>query len=376
MIAIMNPLPRDAIVDLTFATDAEFGPFVAPALTGVVVPAWSTVAVNVGEHVRRRDVVAASVSARTGRIAVDSFVIYDGSVGRRGFAAELGSVSLAESWLVPLAGIDDTAHVAVRVFNPSDDVAEIAAQVTAAGAGSDRVAFAVAAHDVLELTVEPPSERAPGLGTLLAPPGVPFGITVTGQNGVPFVVWSETLVGSAASPLTDIPLASDPVDEAAEASVEGSVTVVAQTGETADGPSDAAVPVAAVLPPVLRAQSGLAAVPGIGLMRERWLVVVPAEAGVETFVTIMRDPSAFETDDAAAGDAEASGGSALGGRVLVGTLGGETVAVIDMPASGVVTHRLVSGSTRLVVSDISFGALLWQSRTNGSGLSVAHPVGW
>ena len=391
VIAIMNPLPRDAIVDITFATDAEFGPFVAPALTGVVVPAWSTVAVNVGEHARRRDVVAASVSARTGRIAVDSFVTYDGSVGRQGFAAELGSVSLAENWFVPLAGIDDTTHVAVRVFNPSDDVAEIAAQVTAAGADSDRVAFAVASHDVLELNVEPPSERAPGLDTLLAPPGVPLGITVTGQNGVPFVVWAETLVGSAASPLTDIPLASDPVDEAAEASVEGTVTVAAQTGETAgsagndtqdnvSSPEDLSSGVdssaRAMLPPVLTAQSGLAAVPGIGQMRERWLVVVPAEAGVETFLTIMRDPSATEMDDAAVDGAEASGGPALDGRVLVGTLGGETVAVIDLPTSGVVTHRLVSGSTRLVVSDVPFGALLWQSRTNGSGLSVAHPVGW
>ena len=369
VIAIMNPLPRDAIVDLTFATEAEFGPFVAPALTGVVVPAWSTVTVNLGEHARRRDVVAASVHARTGRIAVDSFVTYDGSIGRRGFAAELGSVSLSENWLVPLAGIDSTTRVSVRVFNPSDEVAQVAAQVKVAGSDSDRVAFAVASHDVLEVSVEPPSDRVPGLDTLLAPPGVPFGISVTGQNGVPFVVWAETLVGSAASPLTDIPVASDPVDDAAEASNGPSGTVVAQTGETPDDAGDIggadAAPAAETLTPVLTAESGLAAVPGIGRMRERWLVVVPAEAGVETFLTIMRDLSAFDVDEAGAD-----------GRVLVGTLEGETVAVIDVPASGVATHRLVSGSTRLVVSDVPFGALLWQSRTGSSGLSVAHPVGW
>ena len=133
LLAIMNPLPRDAIVDVTFASEAEFGPFVAPGLTGVVVPAWSTVVVDVGEHARRRDVVAASVRARTGRVAVDSFVAYDGSIGRRGFAAELASVNLGGRWLVPVAGIDDRTHLWVRVFNPSDEVAEVAASVVAEG---------------------------------------------------------------------------------------------------------------------------------------------------------------------------------------------------------------------------------------------------
>ncbi len=362
VIAIMNPLPRDAIVDLTFATEAEFGPFVAPALTGVVVPSWSTVAVNVGEHVRRRDVVAASVIARTGRIAVDSFVSYDGSVGRQGFAAELGSVSESENWLVPLAGIDETTHVTVRVFNPSDDVAQIVAQVKVAAADSDRVAFAVAAHDVAELTVEPLGELAPSLapgsGTLAVPAAVPFAVLVKSQNGVPVVAWAETLVGSDANPLTDLPIASDRVEP--------------------DG-------VGAQMPPsVLAAQSGLATVPGIGQARKRWLVVVPAEAGAETFLIVTTDMATLPTGNAEApGNAEASDNppadspaeSLVDSRVLVETLNGETVAVLDVPASGVAQRRLVSGSTHLVTSDVPFGVLLWQSRTDSNGLSVAHPLG-
>ena len=391
VIAIMNPLPRDAIVDITFATEAEFGPFVVPELTGVVIPAWSSVAVDVGRHARRRDVAAASVRARTGRIAADSFVIYDGSVGRRGFAAELASVSLSETWLVPVAGIDSETHLSVRVFNPSDEVAQVVAEVAAAGADSDRVAFAVPAHDVLELTVEPPSDLAPGLDSLLAPAGVPLGISVTGQNDVPFVVWAETLVGSAANPLTDIPIASDRADDAAEPADDPSITVVAQpdgsldatsdaSSETAgalpdgaappDGPDDPDAAVAEVLPPVLSARSGLASVPGIGVQRERWLVVVPAEAGVETFLTIVRVPLApaddGEVPDAGDGDH----------RVVIGTLHRETVAVVDVPASGVVTHRLTSGTTRIVVSEVPFAVLAWQSRSGGAGLSVAHPLGW
>lgn len=400
VIAIMNPLPRDAIVDITFATEAEFGPFVVPELTGVVIPAWSSVAVDVGEHARRRDVVAASVQARTGRIAADSFVMYDGSVGRRGFAAELASVSLSETWLVPVAGIDSETHLRVRVFNPSDEVAQVVAEVTAAGVDSDRVALAIASHDVRELIVEPPSDREPGLDTLLAPTGMPLGISVTGQNDVPFVVWAETVVGSAASPLTDIPIASDAAGEAADPADGASVTVVAQSDEPPDAPTGAAsaggaVPddvsrdidgaAAEVLPPVLSARSGLTSVPGIGVQRERWLVVVPAEAGVETFLTIMRNPTSPDAEDAVAEDAVAddavadvAGGDVSGGdgRVVIGTLQRETLAVVDVPASGVVTHRLTSGTTRILVSDVPFAALLWQARSGNAGLSVAHPVGW
>ncbi len=391
VIAIMNPLPRDAIVDITFATEAEFGPFVVPELTGVVIPAWSSAAFDLGQHARRRDVVAASVQARTGRIAADSFAIYDGSVGRRGFAAELASVSLSETWLVPATGIDSETHLSVRVFNPTDEVAQVVTEVAVAGADSDRVAFAIAAHDVLELTVEPPSDRAPGLDSLLAPAGVPLGISVTGQNDVPFVVWAETLVGSAESPLTDIPIASDPADDTTEPaddpSLTPSVTVVAQPDVSPDTSSEAAsalldgsgpqdnsddpgVAVAEVFPPVLAARSGLASVPGIGVERERWLVVAPAEPGVETFLTIVRAPPQ------PAGDGESPDEGEGDRRVVIGTLHRETVAVVDVPASGVVTHRLASGTTRIVVSDVPFAVLLWQSRSGGAGLSVAHPVGW
>ena len=381
VLAIMNPLPRDAIVDVTFASEAEFGPFVAPALTGVVVPAWSTVAVDIGEHARRRDVVAASVQARAGRIAVDSLVAYDGSVGRRGLAAELASVAVGPRWLVPVAGIDDGTYLSVRIFNPSDDVAEVAASIVSDDPLSDRLAFAVASHDVVQLQVTPPSELAPGLETLLAAPGLPFGVSVVSQNDVPIVVWAETLVGNAASPLTDIRADSDPASDATEEPSAESATVVAQTGETtganapdsAEGAADE--PAVAALPPVLRAQSGLAFVPGVVQTGNRWLVVIAPQSGGEAFVTIMTDPFApSESDDEGDGASAVSAGG--DSRVVVATLGRETVAVIDVPASGVVTHRLASGTARLLVSDTPFAVLLWQARVSDAGLSVAHPVAW
>ena len=398
VVAIMNPLPRDAIVDVTFASEAEFGPFVAPALTGVVVPAWSTVAVDIGEHARRRDVVAASVRARTGRIAVDSLVAYDGSVGRRGQAAELASLAVGERWLVPTAGIDDRTQLRVRIFNPSDEVAEVAADVVSDGSLGDRLAFAVAAHDVVELAVEAPSERAPGLETLLASPGVPLGIAVASQNEVPIVVWAETLVGSTANPLTDLPAesggaAADVAPDADSAAPDsGSATVVAEaraaagSAEPADGTApngtDAADdPGTEVHAPVLGAQSGLAFAPGVAQTSDRWLIAVAPQSGGEAFLTIMADQFADAEGDAQAdSDGNGDGDGAASGNnehsVVVRTLNGETVAAVDVPASGVVTHRLASGTTRLVVSDTPFAVLLWQTRIGGAGLSVAHPVPW
>ena len=380
VVAIMNPLPRDAIVDVTFASEAEFGPFVAPALSGVVVPAWSTVAVDIGEHARRRDVVAASVTARTGRVAVDSLVAYDGSVGRRGLAVELASVAVGERWLVPVAGVDDQTQLWVRIFNPSDRVAEVAASVESDDPLADRLTFAVASHDVVELKVEPQGELAPGLETLLAAPGLPFGVSVASQNGVPVVVWAEALVGSAASPLTDIE--ADAVPAAAAEPDAESATVVAQSGSATDATASAGAdgdvgePAAAeVRPPVLGAQSGLAFVPGTVRTSDRWLIVIAPESGGEAFVTIMTDPSAAAGGGAQA-DADGTAADDSGRRVIVGTLNGETVAAIDVPASGVVTHRLASGTTRLLVSDTPFAVLLWQARVGGAGLSVAHPVAW
>jgi hypothetical protein len=380
VLAIMNPLPRDAIVDVTFASEAEFGPFVAPALTGVVVPAWSTVAVDIGEHARRRDVVAASVRARAGRIAVDSLVAYDGSVGRRGLAAELASVTTGERWLVPVAGIDDGTQLWVRIFNPSDDVAEVAASVVSDDPLGDRLAFAVASHDIVELKIESPGELAPGLETLLTTPGYPFGIAVASQNDVPIVVWAEALVGSAASPLTAIRTDSDTASDTVEPVAE-STTVVAQSGDATDpigsDGTDGAVdePAAEARPPVLRSQSGLAVVPGVVQASDRWLVVVAPQAGGEAFLTIMTDPFARSGSDV---DGDGASAAPAGGdsRVVVATLERETVAVIDVPASGVITHRLASGTARILVSDTPFAVLLWQARVSDAGLSVAHPVAW
>ncbi len=399
-VAVMNPLPRDAIVDITFVSEAESGPVVAPELTGVVVPKSSTAVIDLGEHARRRDIVATSVRARTGRIAVDAVAAYDGSFGRRGFAVELASAAVGGRWLVPAAGFDDHTTLSVRVFNPSDDIAAVTVSVDAAGSsdGSLLYAFgpqkslAVGPRAVEELAVEAPSEQPPD-NVLVADPGVPLGLSIVSQNGVPLVVWAEALVGDSTSPRTGIRIEEDAASAAGE---EAAPEAAAQAGteeQTADreaAQNEAAQDEAAagdgvdppdgrsaahVRSPVLASQSGLSVVPGIAQTSDRWLVVVARQPRSEVFLTVMADPLASAAGGTQSENRGASS-AAADRRVVVQDLSGRALAVIEVPQSGVVTHSLASGTARLLVSDAPFAALVWQARIDGAGLSVALPTPW
>ncbi len=84
-LVVYNPLPTDAVVDLSFASEAEAGVYIPPELVGLVVPAANTISIDIGAHVRRRDVLSATVRARLGRVVVDHLQRFDGSSGRVGF---------------------------------------------------------------------------------------------------------------------------------------------------------------------------------------------------------------------------------------------------------------------------------------------------
>ena len=65
-ISLLNPYPVDAIADLSFTTDQ--GQETSNAFEGVVVPADGLTVLNLGSHLRIREHIAVTVSARTGRI--------------------------------------------------------------------------------------------------------------------------------------------------------------------------------------------------------------------------------------------------------------------------------------------------------------------
>ena len=73
---LFNPFPDDAIVDGVFST--EDGIRQPERFDGLVVPGRGTVAVDLGDDVTRREEVAATITARNGRIVVDRILRLDG----------------------------------------------------------------------------------------------------------------------------------------------------------------------------------------------------------------------------------------------------------------------------------------------------------
>jgi hypothetical protein len=66
VLSLLNPYSTDAVVDLSFATDQ--GVEQPQEFQGVVVPPGQLVAINLGSHLRRRQAIATTVMARSGRL--------------------------------------------------------------------------------------------------------------------------------------------------------------------------------------------------------------------------------------------------------------------------------------------------------------------
>jgi hypothetical protein len=127
VLALFNPFPDDAIVDITFATDE--GRVEPAALSGLPIAAGTTTLVNVQDHARRRAVTATSIVARSGRLVADRIQSFDGSGGRRGVSLALGAPALAKAWTFPEGLWSDGLAQQWHVFNPSDREAEVELQV-------------------------------------------------------------------------------------------------------------------------------------------------------------------------------------------------------------------------------------------------------
>ncbi len=189
VLALFNPFPDDAIVDITFATDQ--GRDEPEALQGLPVAAGTTTRVNVGEIVRRREVTATSVTTRSGRVVVDRLQRFDGSNGRSGISLALAAPAPAEVWTFPAGEYQEGLAERWHVYNPSDrDAVILLEAVPDAGEVPIALERTVSARDHLVIDA---AETAP------VPPGVGHSSTVRSINGVGVVAERE-LSGIAPSP--------------------------------------------------------------------------------------------------------------------------------------------------------------------------------
>jgi Family of unknown function (DUF5719) len=103
VLALFNPFGTDAIVDVTFLTEA--GVQSPEGVQALVVPQRSRVAVPVHDQVRRQEQVATAVRARTGRVVAEQSLAFDGSEGTRGLALSLGTTAPSRAWSLPFGSI-------------------------------------------------------------------------------------------------------------------------------------------------------------------------------------------------------------------------------------------------------------------------------
>lgn len=189
LLSVLNPFPDDAIVDLSFATDQGGA---APAeLQGIVVPNRHLVVVDVGDKVRRRDAVSASVNARRGRVVV-------GKVQRRGSSSTstLAAPVTSPSWFFASGGKLDGLTDGLQLFNPSAQDASVTVELNLDKGAVEPLSVTVPAGGRGEVVVS----ASTGIGK-----GVGYAATVQSADGVGIVAERTFLASSPLSrPGSDI----------------------------------------------------------------------------------------------------------------------------------------------------------------------------
>jgi hypothetical protein len=181
-LALFNPYPDDAIVDVEAVTDA--GRRAPGRLQGIVVPRLTRVAVPIHESIQRVDTVATQVSVRRGRVIAEQSQYLDGSDGRRGLALSLGS-ELAKEWRFPIGISGSGRQERLVLANPGARDASV------------RISFALdaaAAVEPVQLILPATSVVSPDLSRV--PAGIAFSATV--RSSVPIVGES---IGAAGAPV-------------------------------------------------------------------------------------------------------------------------------------------------------------------------------
>lgn len=129
LLALFNPFPGDATVDVTFDTDD--GIRTPQQFQGLVLRGGRVTVVDVGAVVTLREHVSTTIRARTGRVVAQQIQSADGREGgQEGLTVTLGATTTSEVWTFPVATPPDSdAHEVISVINPGDQDATVEVQV-------------------------------------------------------------------------------------------------------------------------------------------------------------------------------------------------------------------------------------------------------
>jgi hypothetical protein len=188
LLVFMNPFPDDATITIDFATDD--GTRQTLRFQNFVVPGRSVVGAYVDEDVTRKSQVSAQVEVGSGRVVVDRIQTFDGTnPSLEGITLGLGAPVPAEVWVFPAGSTGEGSTEQVVVFNPTDDVAEVEAEVRLDDPATNGVPepfeTTVAPHRYAIVDLhEPDLEETPETPKRI-PDGVGHSIILRSLNGVP-----------------------------------------------------------------------------------------------------------------------------------------------------------------------------------------------
>ena len=181
LLVLFNPFPDDAIVEGVFSTEdtvREPGRFAG----GLVVPGRSTVGIDLGDDVTRRDEVAATLRTRAGRLVVDRIVRVNEEEGDRGLTVQLGVPEPQRTWVFPDGLVSEDFGERFVVYNPGEELAEVEIVLRLDRPEENGIPAPV------ELSIAPGSHATVDMnedGRL--PAGVPHSAVVRSANDVPIV---------------------------------------------------------------------------------------------------------------------------------------------------------------------------------------------
>jgi|SRR5581483_3038343 len=194
LLAVFNPFPVDAVLDITFQTSDGFR---APtALQALPVPGGHVRIVDVNEQAPRIAQLAAFVVARSGEVVVDRLQSFDGSdpAHPAGAVAMLGAPLPATEWVFPEGAVNEGLTETVTVQNPSDQPSSVQVEVILDDPDTNGVV------DPIPLTVQPASYTQVALHQeTRVPKGVGHTIVVRTTSGPP-VVAERVVTGAAPAP--------------------------------------------------------------------------------------------------------------------------------------------------------------------------------
>jgi hypothetical protein len=207
-ISLVNPYPTDSVVDLSFTTSE--GLEVPQDFQGLVVPGGGMLNVDLGSHLRRRQAIATSVSARNGQVvawetqwanqpkasspllgtAAAQKPLADPAWPIPGVTVALGAPSAGTEWVWPDGIAGNGVQETYVIYNPGATVANVRLSLDLDQGSAEPFDLTVGPYQVVPVVSDQQAR---------IPAGVVHSGVLVSTNGVPVVASRVVAAGTAST---------------------------------------------------------------------------------------------------------------------------------------------------------------------------------